>query len=400
MKNYLFLLAVLFALNTSARTNIMDASLQAAVAQLNEEENIEDELVFILTRDPGDLNNYYKKYYPEGHFVGMDFYKEGWAKAYILHCQRILRKNDPKMWVEKNDYRENGISYSDWMHYPRLSRNIGEYSESTSMSRIFGYMKELPRDLKFNQNKLSLLEALFSSSRYIFNRQDNLSETNHFRSGVFRVLPEGTTNDLAKSYRMLMDAIGLAVIIDDEVGNNTDYFPTSYSFAKWSACHMAADCMIEGYAASIDFAKSDPKMAPACKKAQELIKSKLALLQKKAFIHDDEWAEAISQYNRERQSNMEDYNKMLQEIENLSLPKYQYEDNAWQKEPNGEFTKRIYFPDLNEVSHTKVFKSANGTYYKAVTGAFLRTKYKTERDAIIACYAYLKYGEVRNKGRL
>ena len=96
----------------------------------------------------------------------------------------------------------------------------------------------------------------------------------------------------------------------------------------------------------------------------------------------------------------EAYDQMCQEIENLTVPKYQYEEATWQKQPNGNLTRKIYFPDLDDIVRTEIIKDAKGTYYKAITGAFLTTKYKTERDAIIAAYAYLKYGEVRQKGRL
>lgn len=366
---------------------------------MTEEEKTDDELNYVLTTDPGVLNRNYEKHYPKGHFVGMDFYKEGWAMAYIFHCQRILRKNDPKIWVDKNNYISQGIPWHDWMHYPRLSRNIGEYSNSTSMSKIFGYLKEAPRDLMFNQRALSFLQELFSSSKYIFSWQDKTVDENQFRSGVFRVLEQGGINDVAKTYRKLMDAIGLAVLIDDTIGETTDVTNYSYSYAKWSACHVAVEYMIDGYAASVALAESEPKILPACKKAQELFKKKFDLLQKKVFIHDDKWAAAISEYNREVQSNKEAYNKMRQEIENLSLPKYEYVENTWQEQPNGDYTRKISFPDLTDVSRTTVIKDAKGAYYQAITGAFLRTKYKTERDAIIASYAYLKYGEVRQKGR-
>lgn len=359
---------------------------------LTEEEKTEAELNYVLRNDPGDLNDYYKKFFPDGHFAGMDFYKEGWAMAYIFHCQRILRKNDPNIWSNLSKY-----SY-DWVHYPRLSQNIGEYSESTSMSNIFGHLKRAPRDLMFNQRALSFLQDLFTSSKYIFECRDKLYDGNKFRSGVFRVLKEGGINDVAKTYRTLMDAIGIAVLIYDGIGTATDNTNYSYSYAKWSACHIAAEMMIDGYAVSVALAKSEPKILPACKKAQEVFRNKLALLQKEVFIHDDKWAAAISEYNREAQSNKEAYNKMRQEIENLSLPQYEYEEDTWQKQPNGDYTRKIYFPGLTDVAHTEITKDAKGTF-KAVTGAFLRTKYKTERDAIIAAYAYLKYGEVRQKGR-
>lgn len=362
---------------------------------MTEEEKTECELNFVLKNDPGRLNLYYKKYFPEGHFVGMDFNKEGWAMAYIFYCQRILRKNDPKIWVGRNDYRKFGISRNDWMHYPRLSQNIGEYSKDTNMSRIFRGLKEAPRDLMFNKRTLSFLQALFTSSKYIFAIDGDM-----YRAGVFRILKEGGVNDVAKTYRVLMDAIGLAVLIDDDIGVATDNTNYPYSYAKWSGCHIAAENMIEGYAASVALAESEPKILPACKKAQEVFKSKLALLQKKVFIHDDKWAAAISRYNQEQQTNKEAYNKMCQEIEDLSLPQYEYGDDTWQKQPNGDFTRQIFFPDLTGLSGTHIIKNARGTYYQARTGAFLHTKYKTERDAIIASYAYLKYGEVRQKGRL
>ena len=367
---------------------------------ITEEEKTEDELNYVLRRDPEKLNDYYKRYFPDGRFAGMDFYKEGWAKAYVFHCQRILRKNDPKIWIDESEYKKNGVSWSDWMHYPRLSRNIGEYSNNTSMSNIFAYMKKLPRDFKFNHHALTFLQDLFRSSNYIFTSRDKVNDENQFRSGVFRVLKEGGINDVAKTYRSLMDAIGIAVLINDETATTTDITNYPYSFAKWGACHVAAEYMIEGYAASVALAKQEPAIRPACERAQKLIQSKLALLQKTVFIHDGKWAEAISKYNREREANKEAYNKMCQEIENLTLPRYKYTNANWQKEPNGEYSKKIYYPDLTEVTTSEVIKDASGTYYKAVTGAFLRTKYKTERDAIIASYAYLKYGEVRQKGRL
>ena len=366
---------------------------------ITEEEKTEDELNYVLKRDPGDLNNYYKRRFPEGHFVGMDFYKEGWAMAYVFYCQRILRKNDPKMWLDEREYRKYDISWSDWMHYPRLSRDIGEYSDDTSMSNIFGHMKRLPRDLKFNQRALSFLQELFRSSNYIFASRARMNDSNEFRSGVFRVLKGEGINEVAKIYRKLMDAIGVAVLINDEIGKSTDVTNYSYSFAKWSACHIAAEYMVDGYAAAVALAQKDAEIRPACEKAQALFKTKLALLQKKVFIHDGLWAEAIAKYNREHQANKEAYNKMRQEIENLGTPNYQYEDKTWQKQPYGEYTKKIYFPDLKDVCRSEIITDGKGTYYKAVTGAFLTTKYKTERDAIIAAYAYLKYGEVRQKGR-
>ena len=367
---------------------------------MTEEEKTETELNYVLRCDPYRLNEYYKKHFPEGHFVGMDFVKEGWAMAYVFYCQRILRKNDPKMWLDERDQRNYNISWCDWMHYPRLSRDLGEYSESTSMSSVFSAMKRAPRDLMFNGRVLSFLESLFSSSKYIFKRRTDIISENEFWSGSFRVLNNEGINGVAKTYRDLMDAIGLAILINDEIGETTNYTNYIYSYAKWSACHMAVEYLTDGYAASVALGKAEPAILPACKKAQELFKKKFALLEQKVFIYDDKWAVALKEYNRESRSNKAAYDQMCQEIENLTVPKYQYEEATWQKQPNGDLTRKIYFPDLDDVVRTEIIKNAKGTYYKAITGAFLTTKYKTERDAIIAAYAYLKYGEVRQKGRL
>ena len=72
-----------------------------------------------------------------------------------------------------------------------------------------------------------------------------------------------------------------------------------------------------------------------------------------------------------------------------------------------EYSKKIRFRDLtgdimdrNWVDQTTIIKAKNGSYYKARGGAIIWTKYKTETDAIISAYAYLKYGVIRQKGKL
>ena len=367
---------------------------------LTEDEIFDTEHNYILMSHPDKLNKYYKENFPDGRYAGKDFYKEAWAEAYINNYKRMLIKNDPKLWVDlKDSYSKYKISYFDWLHYPKLSHGIGGYSEDTKLSSLFGNLKKLPKDFNFNQRKLSFFQSLFRTTKYVFQCYKD-SDIDSFRSDVFDDLKEGALNDEAKTYRSLLDAIGAASQIDDFLCNYTSRTDLTDHFQRWYACHMVVDYLIDGIKAARTLSSSTPEIRPACQKAEEFIKKKYDMLAKKVFVNDDAWMEEIKKSNRESQANKEAEEKMLQEVENLELPRYKYEDDSWQDDYNDEVYRKICFQDLTDVSCTKIWRAKNGSYYKTIAGAFYHSKYKTEKDAIIAAYAYLKYGEVRQKGRI
>ena len=367
---------------------------------LTEDEIFDTEHNYILMNHPENLNKYYNEIFPDGRYAGKDFYKEAWAEAYINNYKRMLAKNDPKLWVDLRDsYSKYNISYFDWLHYPKLSQGIGGFGEDTKLSNLFGNLKKLPRDLNFNQRKLSLLQSIFRTKKYVFQCYKD-SNFDSFRSDVFDVLKEGDLNDEAKLYRSLLDAIGAASQIDDNICNYTNRTDLTDHFQRWYACHMVVDYLLDGVMAARTLSSSTPEIRPACKKAEEFIKEKYDMLTKKVFVNDDAWMEEIKKSNRESQANKEAEEKMLLEVENLELPRYKYEDESWQDDYNDELYRKICFEGLTDVSCTKIWRAKNGSYYKTVAGAFYYSKYKTEKDAIIAAYAYLKYGEVRQKGRI
>lgn len=357
---------------------------------LSEDEIFFTEHNYILTRTPQELNDKYRIFFPNGRYVGKDFNEDAWIEAYINNYKRVLKKNDPKLWIDRESYSDNGISYIDWLHYPRLSKGIGAYSENTQLSTLMGSLKNLDY-LGFNKEKLSLFQSLFSKTEYVFKHDYYGSDYDNFRLDVFNAL----SNDEARTYRSLLDAIGAAAQIDDNFCNRIGTTGI-YSFQQWYACHEIMYYLNDGISAARKLAASTPEIRPACKKAEEFIRNKIAMLNNKVFIHDEAWSRAIAKNNRAGEADA----KLLQEIENLGLPAYQYEDVKWQNANDFELSRKICFNDLSGVSCTTIFKAKNGSYFKTPAGVFYTSKYRTERDAIIAAYAYLKYGEVRQKGRI
>lgn len=364
---------------------------------MTQEEIFYTEHNYILSQHPNKLNQYYKKYFPNGQYAGKDFYS-AWGEAYINNCKMMLKKNDPKLWVDLKDaYSKYNISYFDWLHYPKLSKGIGGYSKNTMLSSLMSSLKDL--DLNFNKRKLSLLESFFSTREYIF-KCHVPSTRDAFRPDVFDILEEGSVTDEAKTYRALMDAIGAASQIDDDLCTYTTVREGSDNFQRWSACHIVLDYLIEGIKAARKLSASTPEIRPACKKAEEVIKGKINMLNKKVFVNDEAWIAVIRKYNNSYNNDKEAERKTLKEIESLGLPKYKYEDGNWQDDYSDEVYRGICFDDLTGNSCTTIWKAKNGSYYKVATGVFLRTKYRSENDAIIAAYAYLKYNEVRQAGRI
>ena len=368
-------------------------------APLTEDEIFDTEHNFILTRHPQQLKESYNVYFPNGQYVGKDFYEEAWAEAYINNYKRMLKKNDPKLWVDNRDsYTKYGISYFDWLHYPKLSKGIGGYTKNTRLSSLLGSLKK-NEYLRFNKRKLSLLQSFFSTTEYVFKNYYD-GDLDDFRSDAFNVIKEGKLTDEAKTYRSLLDAIGAASQIDDNFCKYTGKTDEEEDFQRWSACHIVLDYLIEGIKASRKLAASTPEIRPACKKAEEFIRNKIDMLDKKVFVNDEAWIEVINNYNQASKANKEANEKLLQEVENLGLPAYKYQDDKWQDDYGDELYREICFEGLLDISCTKIWKAKNGSYYKTVAGVFLNSKYKTERDAIIGAYAFLKYGEVRQKGRI
>ena len=365
---------------------------------LTEDQIHDAEYNFILTNSPKILNQEYKLFFPNGRYAGKDFYKEAWAQAYIDHYKHIFKKNDPNLWLSKKEIFKSNIHLSDWLHYPRLSQGIGGYNESTALSTLMKEMKNAPRDMMFNKRKLSFLQSLFETTKYVFQTytENNSDKINHY---AFNELEKGPLLDEAKTYRSLLDAIAAAAQIDDDLWR---YHSTKsiYSFHDWRACHLVEDFLIEGIKAARTLSASTPEIRPACKKAEEFIMKKYKMLEDHVFIHDNEWNEIVREANRNRAQAQIADQKMLQEVENLGLPKYEYNNKTWEKEYNGESSRKITFEGLTDITSSKIWKANDGSYYKTVTGAFSKTKYKTEKDAIIAAFAYLKYGVVRQKGQL
>ena len=367
---------------------------------LTEDQIHDAEYNFILTNSPRILNQEYKLFFPNGRYAGKDFYKEAWAQAYIDHYKSILKKNDPKLWIDRKDYSNyKEIRYNDWLHYPRLSQGIGGYKESTQLSSLMEEMKNAPRDLMFNKRKLSFLKSLFESTKFVFQTFED-SDYDNCNNYAFNELDKGPLLDEAKTYRSLLDAIAASAQIDDDLCRFTSVSKSIYSFHDWRACHQVEDYLIEGIKAARALSASTPEIRPACKKAEEFIMRKYKMLEDRVFIHDSGWNEVIKEANINRtQAQMADQ-KILQEVENLGLPNYEYNQKNWEKDYNGESYRKISFNDLTDIKSSKIWKASNGSYYKTVTGAFIKTKYKTENDAIIAAYAYLKYGVTRKKGQL
>lgn len=367
---------------------------------ISEDERIDSELDFILSLHPdNNLNERYKKFFPDGRYLGKDFKEEGWALAFIEYSKRILTKNDPIIWYDLDQMYEKGVNIFDWMHYPRLSKSIGVYYEDTKISSLMKDLKKLPKNFNFNQRKLSLFQALFTSTKYVF-ESHRLRRNEFYNTSAFDVLKEGSLRDEAKAYRSLLDGIAAAARIVPKVYDYVGNTGQSYCFNNWFACHQIMSCLVDGLSAAKKLSSTTPEISPACKKAESFIKEKINLLEKKVFIYDDAWAEVIKKNTENYNRNKEEEEKILQEVENLGLPNYKYQDESWQKDYNDEEYREICFEDLKDASCTTIWRAKDRSYYKTVAGAFLNAKYKTETDAIIASYAYLKYGEVRQKGKI
>lgn len=364
---------------------------------LTEDEILDTEYNYVLTSQPNWFSNY-SRFFPEGHYVGKDFY-EAWAQAFVDNSKRMLKKNDPKMWVNTKDYLDAKVSYYDWLHYPRLSRNIGGYSEHTQLSSLLADMKKAPKSMLFNNRKLSFLEALFSKTNYVFKNYND--KDNQFQSGVFSKMGDGGVFDEAKKYRSILDAIGAAAQIDNNIGVGLNATQYGYNLVRWIACHEIVDVFLDGLNAANELSGTTPEIRPACGKFKDFIKQKVRLLKTEVFDKYDDLYEDI--LGKAIDSNLESKRKdqaLLQEVENLALPQYEYEDEKWERLNDDMLKRKICFKDLTEVSCVDIWKAKDGSYYETVGGAFIRVKYKTEKDAIIASYAYLKYGLIRQKGRL
>lgn len=373
--------------------------------KMTEEEIKLTENNFVLTLKPEYFKSQYQQYFPNGRYAGKD-YKEAWVLAYIDFAKNMLKKNDANMWLDRKDYPKE-VSLYDWLHYPRLSKSIGAYSESTSVSTIMGAIKKAPKQLLFNNRVLSFLESLFSKTEYVFKNYE--SQDHKINYWAYNQMGEGKIYDEARKYRSLLDAIGAAAIVDENTGVNIGVTLYGRNMVRWIACHELVDYFYDGVKAARELSSTTPEIRPACKKAEEFIKQKFLLLKKDVFDKTDAiWEAAIQEYNAGAMAAQQANEDILREVENMGLPKYEYVESEWQRTVDDrELSRNVRFRDLTGeitdndwVDHAEIVKATDGSYYKAVGGAFIRTKYKTERDAIIATYAYLKYGVIRQKGQL
>lgn len=373
---------------------------------LTEDEIFDTECYFVLTyKYPQYFSKEYKMFFPNGRYADKEFYT-AWAQAYVDNSKRMLEKNDPKMWIDRIDFSKADISFFDWLHYPRLSRNHYGYSESTQLSTILGALQKAPKSMLFNNRVLSFLENMFSQTTYVFKHDYNSDYP--YPSGRFEQLGKGGVFDEAKKYRSILDAIGAAAQIDKNVGvalKATNYGP---NMVRWIAYHEILNMFADGLNAANELSGTKPEIRPACSKFKDFIKEKVRFLKTEVFDKYDETYEnlirqAIDNHIAEKLKD----EKLLQEVENLGLPRFEFLDKEWQESYNDDLlSNKIRFNDItgnitdDYVNTVEIWRARDGSYYETVGGAFIRIKYKTEKDAIIASYAYLKYGLIRQKGRL
>lgn len=86
------------------------------------------------------------------------------------------------------------------------------------------------------------------------------------------------------------------------------------------------------------------------------------------------------------------------DVDNMGVPTYRYTSDwghsLWELVTLDWESRDVYFPDIDKSG--SIARSPKGDSYYSKAADYC---YKTTTDAIIAEYAYLKYGKIRKKGR-